>query len=220
LFQAWELLQSSPPNPLCLAQPSLIPSIVSRSFTSSSSSSTSASGLPLSSPLSALRLPRGLIELVAPAGSGKTQCCLTITAQTCLPVSEGGLGSGVIYIDSEGTFTAERVKQIATHRFPKYYAPNTSTNTSTNNNGSTDQTGGAARKTYGVPHTPTPSQLAEIAQRELLQRIYVINATTPQAIKETLDNKIEAAIIEYKAKLVRLLFYTFKHSKHRGNYAT
>jgi len=47
-------------------------------------------------------------------GSGKTQLChmLSVTAQ--LPPEKGGLGGGVLYFDTEGTFSSTRIYEIAT----------------------------------------------------------------------------------------------------------
>lgn len=48
--------------------------------------------------------PTGMItELVGPAGVGKTQACLMLAAQACLPSKLGGLGedAGVVYLDTE-----------------------------------------------------------------------------------------------------------------------
>lgn len=44
-----------------------------------------------------------ITELVGPAGIGKTQTCLMMAAQACLPASLGGLGedAGVVYLDTE-----------------------------------------------------------------------------------------------------------------------
>lgn len=44
-----------------------------------------------------------ITELVGPAGIGKTQTCLQVAAQACLPAKLGGLGedAGVVYLDTE-----------------------------------------------------------------------------------------------------------------------
>lgn len=52
--------------------------------------------------------PTGMItELVGPAGIGKTQTCLMLAAQACLPSNLGGLGedAGVVYVDTERKVT-------------------------------------------------------------------------------------------------------------------
>lgn len=44
-----------------------------------------------------------ITELVGPAGIGKTQTCLMMAAQACLPAKSGGLGedAGVVFLDTE-----------------------------------------------------------------------------------------------------------------------
>ena len=51
-----------------------------------------------------------ITELVGPAGVGKTQACLMLAAQACLPVRLGGLGedAGVVYVDTERKVHSER----------------------------------------------------------------------------------------------------------------
>lgn len=59
----------------------------------------------------------GLItEIHGENGSGKTQTCLTYAAIATRPVEEGGLDGCVVYIDTENTFSANRLKQIASSR--------------------------------------------------------------------------------------------------------
>ena len=55
-------------------------------------------------------------EIAGGNGVGKTQIChmLAITAQQ--PVSEGGLGGNVAWVDTEGTFRPERILEICQHR--------------------------------------------------------------------------------------------------------
>jgi meiotic recombination protein DMC1 len=52
-------------------------------------------------------------RVLAQRRAGKTQFCHTLCVTTQLPVSDGGGGGKVIYIDTEGTFRPERVKEIA-----------------------------------------------------------------------------------------------------------
>ncbi len=59
---------------------------------------------------------QAVTEFYGEFGSGKSQICHTICATARQPVEEGGLNSGVIYIDTEGTFRPERVEQIAKAR--------------------------------------------------------------------------------------------------------
>ena len=66
-----------------------------------------------------LRLIKGAItELVGPAGMGKTQACMMMCVYTGLPLRLGGLGGGVVYIDTEGTFAASRVLDMANQYCP------------------------------------------------------------------------------------------------------
>lgn len=68
-------------------------------------------------------LPRGTItEVTGPSGCGKTQMCLMLSVLATLPKSEGGLDSGVIYIDTESAFSAERLVEIAQNRFPDHFS--------------------------------------------------------------------------------------------------
>ncbi|CAM9140036.1 unnamed protein product [Choristocarpus tenellus] len=69
--------------------------------------------------------PTGMItEVVGPAGVGKTQICLMMAAQACLPARLGGLGerAGVVYLDTERKFSPDRLMEIASTRVPEYYA--------------------------------------------------------------------------------------------------
>jgi len=59
---------------------------------------------------------QAMTELIGDYGVGKTQICLTLTVTTQLSRDQGGLEGGVIYIDTEGTFSPERVYQIASSR--------------------------------------------------------------------------------------------------------
>ncbi|MEM1522398.1 MAG: ATPase domain-containing protein [Thermofilaceae archaeon] len=54
-----------------------------------------------------------IYEFAGEFGTGKTQLChqLAVTAQ--LPPERGGLGGGAVYVDTEGTFSPQRVEAIA-----------------------------------------------------------------------------------------------------------
>ncbi|CAG8563994.1 6547_t:CDS:2, partial [Acaulospora colombiana] len=58
-----------------------------------------------------------LTELVGPSNSGKTQFCLALSILATLPISMNGLDGGVCYIDTQGTFRAERLIEIAQNKF-------------------------------------------------------------------------------------------------------
>lgn len=59
---------------------------------------------------------QAMTELIGDYGVGKTQICLTLTATAQLSPEQGGLDGNIIYIDTEGTFSPERVYQIASER--------------------------------------------------------------------------------------------------------
>jgi len=56
---------------------------------------------------------KAITEAYGAFGSGKTQLalCLAVTAQ--LPTEKGGANGKVVFVDTEGTFRPERIKQIA-----------------------------------------------------------------------------------------------------------
>ncbi|MEM3144211.1 MAG: DNA repair and recombination protein RadA [Candidatus Nitrosotenuis sp.] len=56
---------------------------------------------------------QALTEVYGEFGSGKTQFCLTMCVLCQKPKEEGGLGGGVLYIDTENTFRPERIVSIA-----------------------------------------------------------------------------------------------------------
>jgi DNA repair protein RadA len=56
---------------------------------------------------------RAITEAFGAFGSGKTQLGLTLAVNVQLPVEQGGAGGKAVYIDTEGTFRPERIKQIA-----------------------------------------------------------------------------------------------------------
>lgn len=63
-----------------------------------------------------------LTEISGPPGCGKTQFCLMLTVIATLPLQLGGIGTRVIYIDTEGTFSGERLLEIAKTRYPAHFS--------------------------------------------------------------------------------------------------
>lgn len=59
---------------------------------------------------------RLITQLYAENGMGKTQCAFTASVMATRPIEEGGMDSHVVYIDTEGTFNAQRIAQIASKR--------------------------------------------------------------------------------------------------------
>lgn len=85
--------------------------------------------LSLCESVAALRVMAGLTELVGPAGVGKSQCCFTLavaayvaanqlTADRTLPSQQSADARHIVYIDTESTFSAQRVAQIAQSKYP------------------------------------------------------------------------------------------------------
>jgi len=56
---------------------------------------------------------QAITEFVGEFGAGKSQISMKLSIQTQLPASEGGLEGKVLFIDTEGTFAAQRVFQMA-----------------------------------------------------------------------------------------------------------
>jgi RAD51-like protein 2 len=58
--------------------------------------------------------PLGKItEVCGAAGLGKTQLCMQLSVNVQIPECFGGLGAKAIYIDTEGSFVANRAIEIA-----------------------------------------------------------------------------------------------------------
>lgn len=56
---------------------------------------------------------RAVTEAFGAFGSGKTQLGLTLAVRAQLPVENGGANGKTVFIDTEGTFRPNRIKQIA-----------------------------------------------------------------------------------------------------------
>lgn len=56
---------------------------------------------------------RAITEAYGRFASGKSQVGFQLTVNAQLPVEKGGLGGGVLFIDTEGTFSPERIEQIS-----------------------------------------------------------------------------------------------------------
>lgn len=56
---------------------------------------------------------KSITELFGAFGSGKTQLALSLAVNVQLPKENGGANGKAVYIDSEGTFRPERIKQLA-----------------------------------------------------------------------------------------------------------
>ncbi|MCR4327368.1 MAG: DNA repair and recombination protein RadA [Nanoarchaeota archaeon] len=56
---------------------------------------------------------RAITEAFGAYGSGKTQLGLSLAVNVQLPIEQGGAGGKAVYIDTEGTFRPQRIRQIA-----------------------------------------------------------------------------------------------------------
>ncbi len=59
---------------------------------------------------------QAITECYGKFGSGKSQVGFQLCVNAQLPIGQGGLESGVLFVDSEGTFRPERIKQMAIAR--------------------------------------------------------------------------------------------------------
>ncbi|MBK5112000.1 MAG: DNA repair and recombination protein RadA [Candidatus Heimdallarchaeota archaeon] len=57
-----------------------------------------------------------ITEISGEFATGKTQLCFQLSINVQLPPEEGGLGGGVYYIDTEGTFSSTRIVQMAQNK--------------------------------------------------------------------------------------------------------
>jgi DNA repair protein RadA len=56
-----------------------------------------------------------ITEFYGEYGCGKSQFCHQLCVNVQLPIEQGGLNGGVLYIDTENTFRLERIVQMAAH---------------------------------------------------------------------------------------------------------
>jgi RecA/RadA recombinase len=137
-------------------------------------------------------LSRGSIsEVVGPAGVGKTQLCLTLTAVAGLARSLGGLGegTGVLYFDTEGKFSAQRLVEIAQAQSPSWFGNGSGKGCAINTSYSQSQgRGPPSRSSSGldlerseltggerISTPPDGNGLATARVVELLERTHVCN---------------------------------------------
>eukprot|EP00918_Siedleckia_nematoides_P048358 GHVU01105985.1.p1 GENE.GHVU01105985.1~~GHVU01105985.1.p1 ORF type:complete len:377 (-),score=71.35 GHVU01105985.1:292-1422(-) len=60
-----------------------------------------------------LKVGSGIIELTGVPGCGKTQLCMQLSVNVQVPAAFHGLDKTCVYIDTEGSFTGQRIRQIA-----------------------------------------------------------------------------------------------------------
>lgn len=64
---------------------------------------------------------KSVTEVVGPPGAGKTQFCHMMAILASLPLEMGGLAGSVVYLDTEGSFSAERLVEMACNKFPDFF---------------------------------------------------------------------------------------------------
>jgi len=68
-------------------------------------------------------IPSGSItEVVGPAGVGKTQFCHLLSILATLPKDQDGLDGGVIYFDTETTFSVDRIIEMAREKKVEWFS--------------------------------------------------------------------------------------------------
>ncbi|XP_006820560.2 DNA repair protein RAD51 homolog 2-like, partial [Saccoglossus kowalevskii] len=65
-----------------------------------------------------------ITEIAGPAGCGKTQLSILYCVEALFSASTDGKDASVIYIDTEGAFSAERLVEIAQCRYPDHFSTN------------------------------------------------------------------------------------------------
>lgn len=65
---------------------------------------------------------RSVTEVVGPPGAGKTQWCHMMAVLATLPLALGGLEGAVLYLDTEGAFSPDRLVEVAATRLPHHFA--------------------------------------------------------------------------------------------------
>jgi len=56
---------------------------------------------------------QAITEIIGEYGTGKSQICMKLAVTVQLPSKDGGLGGSALFMDTEGTFSPERIYQIA-----------------------------------------------------------------------------------------------------------
>lgn len=59
---------------------------------------------------------RGITEIVGESGCGKSQLCMQLALNVQLPLCDGGLEKGAVYICTEDVFPSKRLVQLVEQR--------------------------------------------------------------------------------------------------------
>lgn len=120
---------------------------------------------------------RAVTELVGPAGSGKTQLCLAVAAHAL--VAGAAEGARVVYVDTEGSFSASRLLQLLRTRGAPSAMPD------------------AQRLDAPFEHAPPPPHLSHglPPAEELLRRLTVFRPASWNEFNTCLTEQIEMELL-------------------------
>ncbi|KAG2444617.1 hypothetical protein HXX76_001361 [Chlamydomonas incerta] len=133
-------------------------------------------GLPTLDGALRLGMPLGSItELVGPGGVGKSQMSHMLAVAVAMPVALGGLGGGVVYIDTERKFSAQRLQEMVHARVAE---------------------AAAAAGPQGARALQAQAVLADVLRR--------VGVMTPGSTEQLLHNveALQHTVLQYKARLV------------------
>ncbi|KAG2489295.1 hypothetical protein HYH03_012127 [Edaphochlamys debaryana] len=131
---------------------------------------------------SALRrgVPAGSItELVGPGGVGKSQFCHSMAAAVSLPAECGGLGAGVVYIDTERKFSAARLQEMLNARIAA----------------------AQAARAEGHRALPGPGPIAAGAAAQAMQRVVVLSPASTEELSRQIE-LLPDVVLRHHARLV------------------
>ena len=124
---------------------------------------------------------RALCELVGPAGVGKTQCCLSMAARAL--VDGSARGARVLYVDTEGSFSATRLLELVRHQID-HSAPLQRPSSA------------CAPSSHGVPEASFSSFLpAAAAPEDLLARVTVLRPASWAQCTTCIRDQLQAELM-------------------------
>ncbi|PNW88342.1 hypothetical protein CHLRE_01g025300v5 [Chlamydomonas reinhardtii] len=133
-------------------------------------------GLPTLDGALRLGVPVGSItELVGPGGVGKSQLSHMLALAVAMPEALGGLGAGVVYIDTERKFSAPRLQEMVHARVAE----------------------AAAAAGPQAAHVLQPLAV----QGEVLRRVAVSTPGSTEQLMQTVEN-LQHTVLQYRARLV------------------
>lgn len=141
--------------------------------------------------------PAAITELVGPASVGKSQFCYTITLQAALPQALGGLAAPVLYLDTEGKFSSDRLQEMVLARIAA--APAAALAAA---NATADASAGGTPST-APPTAAAASHPAEDVVDQTMNRVLIVKPHTPEDLKHWL-NQLAQTVPQRDVKLIVL----------------